>query len=114
MGERERETLTIESPLLPQEAHIALGVAPDQTNHNSLFLAALEPVDASQLDAREDRLQRGEQSELSSVSRPSGIHISHSNGPQFAPYRSIYLRSVMKGVGDGGLSCFEEKGRRRS
>lgn len=42
---------TIESPLLAQEAHFALGVAPDKTHNHSRLLTALESVYAAELDA---------------------------------------------------------------
>jgi len=56
--------LTVEATLLPQEANFSVGIAPDQTDNDSLLFPALEPIDAAQLDAGKCLFQRGEDCEL--------------------------------------------------
>ena len=52
--------LTVEPALLSEESHFAIRVAPHQSNYDSLFLSALESINASQLDPGERFLERGE------------------------------------------------------
>lgn len=54
-----RNKLTVEPPLLPEEAHVAVGVAPHETEDHGRLLAALEAVDAPELDARVSLLEGG-------------------------------------------------------
>jgi hypothetical protein len=46
-------SLTIQSALLSEEADLTFRVAPDETHDDGLLLAALESVNAAQLDPRE-------------------------------------------------------------
>jgi hypothetical protein len=48
-----RQELTVKPALLPQEAHLALGVAADETEDHGGLFSALEAVDAAKFDARE-------------------------------------------------------------
>lgn len=48
--------LTIQPPLLAKKADLAVRVAPDKADNNSLLLPALETIDAAKLNAREGLL----------------------------------------------------------
>jgi hypothetical protein len=51
-----RFALTIQPSLLSQKADLAVGVAPDEADNHGLLLAALEAVDAPELNAWEGLL----------------------------------------------------------
>lgn len=56
--------VTIQPPLLSQEADLALGVTPDEGDDDSFLLSTLKPIDAAELDARECFFQGGKYREL--------------------------------------------------
>lgn len=44
--------LTVEPPLLSEEAHVAFGIAPDETEYHSCLLPTLKAIDAAEFNAR--------------------------------------------------------------
>lgn len=49
---------TVEPALLPKESDLAIRIASDEADNNCFFLAALEAIDTSELDASELLFQR--------------------------------------------------------
>ena len=52
--------LTVEPPLLSQESHVALHIAPDETEYHSCLFTALEAIDAAEFNAGIAFLERRE------------------------------------------------------
>lgn len=58
---------TVEPALLPKESDLAIRIASDKADNNCFFLAALEAIDTSKLDAREFLFQRSKLCKLVGV-----------------------------------------------
>lgn len=96
--ERPKKKLTVQPPLFPEEPNLALGVAPHQRDDDGLLFAALEPVDAAELDARELVLKGGEDRKLGgwvlAVSIHTCPHIFHPMSVCLEADDAVPLRSA--------------------